>query len=65
MAVSKVIELLASSPDSWEDAVQVAVQEAWKTEKGFRRVYVKSLMCNVRDGKVVEYRAEVRISVPV
>lgn len=63
MAVKRILEIIAGSPNSWEEAVQNAVSEAAKTAEGIRRVYVKSLMCNVSEGKVVEYRAEVRISV--
>ena len=65
MAVKRVIELIAGSSNSWEEAVENAVKEAAKTTKGIRRVYVKNLMCNVSKGKIVEYRAEVRISVTV
>ena len=65
MAVKRVIQLIAGSSKSWEDAVENAVKEASKSTKDIRRVYVENLMCNVSEGKVVEYRAEVRISVPV
>ncbi|MCC5930722.1 MAG: dodecin domain-containing protein, partial [Cyclobacteriaceae bacterium] len=40
MAVLKVIELLSSSENSWEDAVKNAVKTAGKTVKGIRSVYV-------------------------
>lgn len=40
------------------------MKEASKTAKEIRRVYVKTLMCNVSQGRIVEYRAEVRVSVP-
>jgi len=63
MTVKRVVELIAGSPHSWEKAVENGVKEAAKTAKDIRRVYVKNLMCNVSDGKIVEYRAEVRISV--
>lgn len=42
MAVVKVIELLAESENSWEDAVRQAVVEASKSVRGIRSVYVSS-----------------------
>lgn len=42
-----------------------AVKEASKSAKGIQRAYVKNLMSHVRDGKIVEYKTEVRISMPV
>ncbi len=63
MAVTRVIELIAGSTKSWEDAVENAVREASKTAKGIHRVYIKNLMCNVSGGKIVDYRVEVRITV--
>lgn len=65
MVVRRTLELIGGSPNSWAEAVENAVKEAAKTGKDIRRVYVNSLMCNISDGKIVEYRAEVRISVPV
>ncbi len=41
MAVLKVIEILASSPVSWEDAAASAVKTAAKTVKEIRSVYVQ------------------------
>lgn len=65
MVVTRIIELIAGSPKSWEEAVKNAVREASKNTKGIRRVYVKRLMGNVRDGEIVEWRAEVRMSAPL
>ncbi|MFN2396780.1 MAG: dodecin family protein [Bacteroidales bacterium] len=62
MSVLKVIELLASSDKSWEDAVKNAVKTAGKTVKGIRSVYVKEQSANVKDNEVVEYRVNVKIS---
>jgi len=64
LAVKRIVTLIAGSPQSWEKAVENGVKEAAKTTKDIRRVYVKNLMCNISEGKIVEYRAEIRISVP-
>ncbi len=62
MKVLKVIELLASSKESWEDAVKVAVKTASKTVKGIRSVYVQEQSAVVNDNDVVEFRVNVKIS---
>jgi dodecin len=62
MAVLKVIELLASSDKSWEDAIRNAVKTAGKTVKGIRSVYVKEQSAKVKDNDVVEFRVILKIS---
>jgi flavin-binding protein dodecin len=41
MTVAKVVELIGSSPKSWEDATKNAITEAAKTVRGIKSVYVK------------------------
>jgi dodecin len=65
MAVLKVIELLASSSKSWEDATQSAVKNASKTVKEIRSVYVKDMSAVVKGDKITEYRVTVKISFEV
>ena len=62
MAVLKVIELLASSDKSWEDAIRKAVKTAGKTVKGIRSVYVKEQSARINDNEVVEYRVILKVS---
>ena len=62
MAVLKVIELLASSEKSWEEATKNAVKTASKTLKGIRSVYVQDQSAVVNDGNVVEFRMNVKIT---
>jgi len=62
MAILKVIEILANSKTSWEDATNNAVKEASKTVKDIRSVFVESQSCTVEDGKVGEYRVNVKIT---
>ena len=62
MAVVKVIELLAESNESWEDATQVAVKEASKTVKNIQSVYVKDFQAIVEDNNIVKYRVNVKVS---
>lgn len=62
MAVVKVIEILAESTKSWEDATQIAVTEASKTIKNIQSVYVKDFQAVVSDGLITRYRVDVKIS---
>lgn len=62
MAVLKVIEVLASSPKSWEDATQNAVSQAAKTLKNIRSIYVQEHSATVKDGKVTEYRVNLKLT---
>jgi dodecin len=65
MAVLKVIELLASSEKSWEDAIRNAIKTAGKTVKGIRSVYVKEQSAKVKENELVEFRVIVKISFDV
>jgi flavin-binding protein dodecin len=58
----KVIELLAQSDKSWEDAAQAAVTEASKTLRNIRTVYVKEFEGAVENGKITQFRVNVKIS---
>ena len=65
MAVLKVIEVLASSPVSWEDATASAVKMAAKTVKEIRSVYVQDQSAVVVKNKITEYRVNVKITFEV
>jgi flavin-binding protein dodecin len=62
MAVVKVIELLAESEQSWEDAVRRAVAEAGKTVRGMRSVYVSEFQATVDNDQVKTFRINAKIS---
>ena len=61
-SVYKVIELVGSSPKSWEDAARNAIETASKTLKELRIAEVKELDLKIEDGKVAAYRARVHLS---
>jgi flavin-binding protein dodecin len=65
MKVLKVIEVLAESSKSWEDATRNAVKEASKTVKNIRSVYIKDQSCVVKDGGVSLFRVTVKITFEV
>ncbi len=65
MAILKVIEVLSNSKKSWEDAAQNAVAEASKTVKHITSVNVNNQSLTVKNGKVEEYRLNVKITFAV
>lgn len=58
----KVIEVIGVSPKSFEDAVQQAVSKASKTIKGITGCEVISQSVGIKDGKVTQYRAAVKLA---
>ena len=65
MSVLKVIEILANSSKSWEDATENAVAEASKSVKNIRSVWVQEQSATVKDGKIDDYRVNVKITFEV
>jgi len=64
MTVMKVIEVLAQSDKSWEDAAQQALQEASKSVRNIRSIYVENLQAVVNGGRL-DYRLDAKISFEV
>ncbi len=62
MSVHKVIEVLAQSDQSWEEAARNAVSEASETVSNIKSVYIKDMQGIVKDGKIVEYRVNTKIT---
>lgn len=62
MAVIKVLELIAKSPESWEAATQKAIDEAAKSVKNIDSVYVKEFKADVKDNKISDYVVIVKVS---
>jgi hypothetical protein len=60
--VYKIIELVGTSPVSWEEAVQAVVAAASKSLRDLRIAEVKELDVRIENGKIAEYRAKVRLS---
>ncbi len=60
--VLKVIELLAQSGKSWEDAAQGAVKEASRTLRNIRSIYIKEFEASVEGGKIAQYRVNAKVS---
>jgi len=61
-SVYKVIEIIGSSPKSWEDAAATAVATAAKSLRDLRIAEVVEQDLQIDNGKVVSYRTKVKIS---
>jgi Raf kinase inhibitor-like YbhB/YbcL family protein len=61
-SVYKVIELVGTSPNSFEDAARNAVETAAKSLQDIRVAEVAEFDMKVEDGKVVSFRAKVKVS---
>jgi dodecin len=58
----KVVEVLAESEKSWEDATAEAVKRAAKTVKNIRSIYIENFEAKVERNRVVRYRINAKIS---
>lgn len=65
MTAVKIVKVLGTSEESWQDAAEEAVVEATKTIDDIRGAEVESWTANVEDGSVTEYKATVEIAFPV
>jgi flavin-binding protein dodecin len=61
-SVYKIIELVGSSPTSWEEAAKNAVETAGKTLKDLRIAEITQMDVKIENGKVTAYRAKVNLS---
>ena len=61
-SIYKVIEIIGGSEKSWEDAARKAVELTAKSLKEIRVAEIKELDMRIEDGKVVEYRAKLKVS---
>lgn len=65
MAVIKVVEIMCNSPKSWEDATAKGIEKVSKTVKNIKSAFVQSSSVSVNEGKVVDYRVNLKISFEV
>ena len=65
MGVMKVIEILSNSSESWEDATATGIVKASKSVKNIKSAFVQSQSVTVKDGKVDEYRVNIKLTFEV
>ena len=61
-SVYKIITLVGTSPESWEKAAAAAVERASETLRDLRIAEIEELDMHIENGKIITYRAKVRIS---
>jgi flavin-binding protein dodecin len=62
MSIVKVIEVIAESPKSWDDAASQALKEASKTVDGITEIWVSGMKAVVENNKIARYRITAKIS---
>ena len=62
MAVAKVIELTATSEESFEDAVREGIVRAGETVHGIKGAWVEGQKVLVEDGKIIGYRVDLKVT---
>ncbi len=62
MAIVKVLEVIASSETSFDDAIQNCITEVSKTVQNIDSVYVKDFKVHVKDGKAASYGVICKVS---
>lgn len=65
MAIMKVLEILSESSQSWEDATQKGVAKASESVRNIRSAYVQDHSVTVENGKVKNFRVNLKITFAV
>ena len=61
-SIAKVIEVIAQSEQSFEHAVQEALNETAKTIDNIQEIWVSSMKAVVKDNRIVEYRVAAKVT---
>lgn len=62
MSTAKIIELVGSSPEGWQQAVESAVAQASQTLEGISGVEVTNMTASVENGRITLYKATVKVA---
>ena len=62
MSIVKVIEVIAESPKSWDDAASQALKEASQTVDGINEIWVSGMKAVVENNKIARYRLTANVS---
>ena len=62
MSVARVTEIIAASPKSFEDAIQIGVSRANKTLQNVRSAWVEDQKVEIEDGRIKEYRVALKVT---
>ena len=62
MSVAKIIEISASSDESFEDAIRRGIAKASETVHHIKAAWVKDQQVTVEDGNVTHYRVDMKVT---
>ncbi|MEM6381716.1 MAG: dodecin family protein [Pseudomonadota bacterium] len=62
MTVARVTEITASSPKSFDDALDIGIERATKTLKNVTGAWIQEQKVVVEDGKITEYRVNMKVT---
>lgn len=62
MSVARVTEIIATSPKSFDDAIQKGVRRASKTLKNVKSAWLKDQSVDVKEGKIVAYKVILNVT---
>lgn len=62
MAVVKVVELVGTSKESWQDAAEEAIRESYQSLRHITGVDIVNQTAQVKDGKITEYRTTLNVA---
>lgn len=62
MSVAKVIEVTATSTESFDDAVLAGIEKSSETIRDIKGAWVSEQKVDVQDGKITAYRVTLRIT---
>ena len=62
MSVAKVIEIIAESDKSWDDAAAQALAEASKSVKNIKNIYVQDMQAIVENNSITKYRLNAKVT---
>lgn len=62
MSVARVTEIIAGSPKSFEDAIQIGIARACKTLENVKSAWVEDQKVDIEDSKVTQYRVVLKVT---
>lgn len=62
MSVAKIIEVNASSPDSFEDAIRQGIRKAGETVRNIRGAWINEQTVSIEDEEIREYRVNLKVT---
>lgn len=63
MSVAKVVEIIASSPMSFDDALKVGIARAHKTLKNLKAAWIENQQVELdHEGQILEYRVQLKVT---